>query len=208
MKIDLKKSLESYQAKRNQFRILEIPSMRYLMVDGHGDPSSAKEFSDAIGALFPMAYGLKFKSKIELKKDYVVPPLEGLWWARDMESFAAQRDKSQWDWTLMIMVPEWITKKMFDETKAKVSTKGIPASSKVRLDTLDEGTCIQVLHVGSFDDEGPILEKLHKEFIPEHGFTLAMKHHEIYFSDFRKVAQEKLRTILRQPVRVSKSKVA
>ena len=176
MKIDLKKSLESYQAKRNQFRILEIPSMRYLMVDGHGDPSSAKEFSDAIGALFPMAYGLKFKSKIELKKDYVVP--------------------------------EWITKKMFDETKAKVSTKGIPASSKVRLDTLDEGTCIQVLHVGSFDDEGPILEKLHKEFIPEHGFTLAMKHHEIYFSDFRKVAQEKLRTILRQPVRVSKSKVA
>lgn len=200
-KIDFKQTLDSYQAKRGEFRTIDIPPMQYLMVDGHGDPNTSQEFTDALEALYPVAYKLKFASKNLLEKDYVVPPLEGLWWAKDMQTFTSARDKSQWDWTMMLMVPEWITHEMFIEAKAKASEKNVPKSlSKIRLETLDEGTCVQTLHIGSYDDEAPVLDTLHAEFIPNHGFKMTGKHHEIYFSDFRKVAPEKLKTILRQPV--------
>lgn len=203
IKTDFKKTLDSYHAKHGEFRVVEIPPMQYVMVDGHGDPNTSHEFTDALEALYPVAYKLKFDSKRELDRDYVVPPLEGLWWADDMEAFTATRDKSQWDWTMMLMTPQWITKEMFDAAKAKASEKSMPKSlAKVRLETLAEGTCVQTLHFGSYDDEAPVLEKMHTEFIPQNGFTMTGKHHEIYFSDFRKVAPEKLRTILRQPIAV------
>ncbi len=201
MKTDFKKTLDSYQAKHGEFRVLDVPSMQYLMIDGHGDPNSSQEYKDALETLYPVAYALKFASKNELSKDYVVPPLEGLWWADDMDSFTKARDKSQWDWTMMIMTPEWIGLEMFAAALEKVRAKSAPKSlDAIRLETLDEDTCVQTLHVGSYDDEAPVLDKLHHEFIPEHGFTMAKKHHEIYLGDPRKVAPEKLRTILRQPV--------
>jgi len=200
-KIDFKTTLDSYQAKRGQYRILTVPKLQYLMVDGHGDPNTSQEFTDAVEALYPVAYKLKFASKNELGKDYVVPPLEGLWWAEDMETFTAARDKSQWDWTLMLLTPDWITEEMFEAAKEKIKEKSMPKKlSKVRLEKLDEGLCVQTLHVGSYDDEAPVLEKMHSEFIPNNGLKMIKKHHEIYFSDFRKVAPDKLRTILRQPV--------
>lgn len=200
-KIDFKKTLESYQAPRGNFRIVEVPALQYLMIDGHGDPNTAPEYVDALEALYPVAYKLKFASKRELGRDYVVPPLEGLWWAEDMSAFTLSRDKSQWDWTMMLMVPEWIDRSLFKRAIEVVRAKGVPKRlGDVRLESLTEGLCVQTLHVGSFDDEGPVLDRMHHEFIPESGLEMRGKHHEVYLSDFRKTAPEKLRTILRQPV--------
>jgi hypothetical protein len=200
-KIDYKKTLDSYQAKHNEFRIVDVPKLQYLMIDGHGDPNASKAFSDATAALYPIAYKLKFTSKLELGKDYTVMPLEGLWWSDRMETFTSARDKSQWDWTLMIMQPGWITQEMFKAAMQKTAEKDPPASlTHVRLETLDESQCVQTLHIGSYDDEADTLAKMHHEFIPANHLKMVKKHHEIYFSDFRKVAPNKLRTLLRQPV--------
>lgn len=203
-KIDFKKTIDSYQAKRDEFRIVDVPDMRYLMIDGHGDPNTSPAFPEALEALYPLAYKLKFASKRDLGRDYVVPPLEALWWADDMDSFTVFRDKSQWYWTMMLMVPQWADRAMFDAAVEKVVSGSAPARlSDVRLERLSEGRCVQTLHIGSFDDEAGVLERLHNEFIPLQGFRMAGKHHEIYLSDFRKVAPQKLRTILRQPVFVT-----
>ncbi|QIM18267.1 hypothetical protein G7066_05675 [Leucobacter coleopterorum] len=200
-KTDFKKELDAYRAKRGQFRVLEVPAMQFLMIDGHGDPNTDPEYAAALAALYPLAYKLKFASKRELGRDYVVMPLEGLWWADDMDSFTLGRDKSQWDWTMMIMVPDWIDAAMFAAVREQVSAKDRPERlDDVRLEAFTEGRCVQTLHVGSYDDEAPLLEQLHTEFIPENGLRMTGKHHEIYLGDPRKVAPEKLRTILRQPV--------
>ncbi|QIK64363.1 hypothetical protein G7068_14980 [Leucobacter viscericola] len=200
-KVDFKKELDAYQAKRGQFRVLDVPAMQFLMIDGHGDPNTAPEYAAALEALYPLAYKLKFASKRELGRDYVVMPLEGLWWADDMNSFTAGRDKSQWDWTMMIMVPDWIDAAMFAAARDQVAAKDGPARlDEVRLETLTEGQCVQTLHVGSYDDEAPLLEQMHTRFIPDNSLRMTGKHHEIYLGDPRKVAPEKLRTILRQPV--------
>lgn len=201
MKIDFKRELGSYHAKHNEFQIIDVPKLQYLMVDGHGDPNTSQDFRDAILALYPVAYKLKFASKLDLGKDYTVMPLEGLWWAEDMSTFTTARDKSQWDFTLMIMQPDWITDEMFQKAVAKVAEKDPPKwLGKVRLETLGEGKSVQTLHIGSFDNEADVLAKMHHEFIPANNLKLTGKHHEIYLSDFRRVATEKLRTILRQPV--------
>ena len=199
-KIDFKKTLDSYQAKRGVFRLVEVPPLHYLMIDGHGDPNTSPAFAEAIETLYPIAYKLKFASKQGLGRDYVVPPLEGLWWADDMDAFS-NRDKSQWDWTLLLLVPDWIDQAMVDAAVEQVAAKDPPARlGDVRFDLLDEGLCVQTLHVGAFDDEGPVLQKLHEEFIPNQGLTPTGHHHEVYFSDFRRTAPDKLRTLLRQPV--------
>lgn len=200
-KIDFKKTLDSYQAKRGEFRILEVPPTSYLMIDGHGDPNTSPEFAAAIASLYPVAYKIKFGSKKELGRDFVVMPLEGLWWSSTPANFTSARDKSTWDWTLMIMQPEWVTSEMVEAARAAAASKdAAPGIHDVRFEALDEGRCVQTLHVGSFDDEAETLEELHDRVIPENGLTMTGKHHEIYFSDFRSVAPEKLRTILRQPV--------
>lgn len=202
MAIDLKKTLDAYQAKKGVIRVLEVPPTQYLMVDGAGDPNTAQAYTDAVSALFLLAYTLKFASRRELGIDTVVMPLEGLWHADDMESFTSRRDKSTWLWTLMIMVPDHVTQKMFAEAVAAVAKKkdASPSLASVRLETLEEGTCVQTLHVGSYDDEAPVLDDIHERFIPEHGLTMTGRHHEIYLSDMRRVEPAKLRTILRQPV--------
>ena len=204
--IDPKKTLDAYQAKRGVFRVLEVPPMRYLMVDGAGDPNTAAAFSDAVSALFPVAYTLKFASRSQLGIDTVVMPLEGLWHAPDMDSFTSRRDKSDWLWTLMIMVGDHVTASLFAEAVEGVAQKAakkkhpVVALASVRLETLDEGTCVQTLHVGPFDDEGPVLEDVHHRVIPENGLRMRGRHHEIYLSDLRRADPAKMRTILRQPV--------
>ncbi|WP_345800006.1 GyrI-like domain-containing protein [Microbacterium sp. AZCO] len=197
-KIDLKKEIPSYRARRGRFDVVEVPRLRYLMIDGHGDPNTSAGYGDAVSALFGLAYGLKFLSKRELDRDYVVMPLEGLWWADDLTAFTSARDKSLWSWTLLNLVPDWIA----DEHLERVRTTGGDASafSSVRLDTLAEGRCVQTLHVGSYDDEAPVLDELHTRAIPDSGLRMRGLHHEVYLSDRRRTAPEKLRTILRQPV--------
>lgn len=200
-KVDFKKTLAGYQAKRDQFRVIQVPAMRYLMIDGHGDPNTSPAYTQALQALYPVAYKLKFASKRELGRDYVVPPLEGLWWADDLNAFTSARDKTQWKWTMMILVPDWIDEAMFHNAVDVVRAKGVvDRLDDVRIETLEEGLCVQTLHIGSFDDEAVVLEQMHEVFIPRQGLKLSGKHHEIYFSDFRRVTSDKLRTILRQPV--------
>ena len=202
IKVDLKKQLKHlYLPSAREFVVVDVPPMQFLMIDGHGDPNTAQEYKDAIEALYAVAYRIKFASKKGLDRDYVVPPLEGLWWAQDMETFTTGRDKTAWDWTMMIMQPEWITREIFAGVIEHVDkAKSLPALYKLRLETYHEGLSVQILHIGSYDDEGPVLDFMHHHFVPENGFQMAGKHHEIYLSDARRVAPEKLRTVLRQPV--------
>lgn len=201
-KVDFKKELRELYNPPRTFEIIEVPELQYLMADGHGDPNVAQEYQDALEALYAVAYKLKFMSKQQLGRDYVVPPLEGLWWAEDMETFTTARDKSRWDWTMMIMTPEWITKDLFAEARDLVRMSKHPAAlDKVRLEKYHEGLSVQIMHIGSYDDEGPALMKLHREYLPDHSLVENGKHHEIYLGDPRRVAPEKLKTILRQPVR-------
>ncbi len=200
-KIDLTKSLDGYRARTGEFRLVDLPTTRYLAIDGHGDPNSAPAYAEALETLYPVAYALKFASKRELDRDYVVPPLEGLWWAEDMDAFTTARDKSRWDWTMLMLVPEWIDDAFVDAVVATVRAKKTPPRlDDLRVLPLSEGLCMQTLHVGSFDDEAPLLERLHDEVIPGQGLRMAGLHHEVYLSDARRVALEKRRTILRQPV--------
>jgi hypothetical protein len=201
VKTDFKKTFDPYRARLGEFRVVEVPPLQYLMVDGHGDPNSAQEYADAITVLYPVAYKLKFASKRDLGRDYVVPPLEALWWASDMELFTSARDKSQWDWTVMIMVPDWIASEMFDDAVAKAAEKDRPVGlDRLRLETLSEARCVQTLHVGPYDAEAEVLAELHDHVIPAAGLRMSGKHHEIYLSDPRRVEPSRLRTILRQPV--------
>ena len=199
---DFKKTLDSYRARAGEFRILDLPPRQYLMVDGHGDPNTSV-YGDAISTIYPVAYKLKFASK-RSGRDYVVPPLEALWSAPDMASFTSRRDKSQWDWTLLNFVPDWVTQADVDEAVRVVAARDRPPRlDDVRLETLDEGRCVQTLHLGPFDDEAETLARMHDEFVPGAGLTMTGRHHEIYFSDTRKVDPAKFRTILRQPVAVA-----
>jgi len=201
-KIDFRKTLDGYRAERGRFRIVDVPEARYLMLDGQGDPNTAPQFAEAVAALYPVAYKLKFASKVDLGRDYVVPPLEGLWWADDMRAFTTARDKAQWNWTMMIMVPTWIDASMFPLARDRAAaTKNPPLRlGDVRLEALAEGRCVQTLHVGSFDGEAAVLAQLHDEFVPAHGLRPRGLHHEIYLSDFRRTPPDRRRTILRQPV--------
>lgn len=200
-KVDLKKTLDDYRAPRGTFEVVDLPARNYLMVDGAGDPNTAPEYAAALEALYPVAYTVKFASKRQLGRDYVVPPLEGLWWADDMEAFTGSRDAAQWRWTMMILVPDWVEAAMVAEAVAAVAAGEPPARlADVRFAPLAEGRCVQTLHLGPYAEEGPILVRMHHEFIPQQGLRMTGRHHEIYLSDPRRTAPDKLRTILRQPV--------
>lgn len=200
-KIDFKKSLDAYRARKGAFRLVDVPPLQYLTIDGRGDPNTAPEFTSAVEALYPVAYTLKFASRRALDRDFVVMPLEGMWWAEDHASFTTARDKSQWSWTLLLMQPDWIDDGMFADAVATASAKNPAARiSEVRLESIEEGLCVQTLHVGTYDDEAPVLARMHDEFLPQHALSMTGRHHEIYFSDPRRGDPSKRRTILRQPV--------
>lgn len=201
MKTDLK-SLDSYKAKHGTFSILTVPEYSYLAVDGEGDPNTSKAFEAAIETLYPLAYTIKFMSKDELDKDYAVPPLEGLWWARDMSVFAEKPNKEAWQWILLIMLPKWISSEYVVRAKQVLHGKKPTLNmDDIHVLTYTEGLCVQTLHVGPYDQEGPVLHEMHHDFIPANNLAMTGKHHEIYLSDMRRTAPEKLKTILRQPVK-------
>ncbi|MDW8805159.1 GyrI-like domain-containing protein [Streptomyces scabiei] len=200
-KYDVKRALKACYAPRNtDWELVDVPELRYLAVDGHGDPNTAAAYRHAVEALYAVAYTVKFTSKRELGEDFVVGPLEGLWWADDMDDFLARR-KDNWRWRMLINVPGWITGPMIEAARsAALAKKDRPALRDVRPETLREGTSAQVLHIGSYDDETTVLTRLHRDYLPAHGLREAGLHHEIYLSDPRRTDPARLRTVLRQPV--------
>lgn len=200
MKIDLKTQIPGYNAAAGVFAVVDVPPLKYLMVDGHGDPNTSSAYRDALTSIYPVAYKLKFASKQALDRDYTVMPLEALWWAADMSTFTSARDKSRWDWTVMLLVPDWLDHNDVERARAAASRSRPPALEQVRLEQLDEGRCVQTLHVGPYDAEAPVLETMHHRVIPARGLALTGKHHEIYLNDARRTDPAKLKTILRQPV--------
>jgi hypothetical protein len=200
-KIDLKRELKHlYQPSAREVVQVEVPSLRFLMVDGEGDPNTSQAYAQAVEALFSVSYTAKFMVKKGAQElDYAVMPLEGLWWADDMSAFAAN-DKAKWKWTMMIMQPAFVANEVIEAAIAEVRTKKkLPAIDKLRLEDFAEGICAQVLHIGPFSEEGPTVERLH-EFVDARTGR-AGKHHEIYLSDIRRADPSNWKTIIRQSMR-------
>lgn len=199
-KVDLLREFGAlYKPPSDRPVLVQVPRMNFLAIDGRGDPNTSAEYRDSIQALFSLSYTLKFMVKKGSDAiDYRVMPLEGLWWADDMDSFEKGR-KDEWRWTSMIAQPGFITEGLVEKALAKLKEKELPGLKNVRLESFEEGPSAQILHIGPFSEEGPTIRKLH-EFIEEGGHTRRGKHHEIYMSDTRRVAPSKLKTIIRQPV--------
>lgn len=197
---DIKKDRKGlYAPRRTDFSLVDVPALAFLLVDGHGDPNIEAAYRDAVEALYTVSYAVRALAKTRLGRVHTVAPLEGLWSARDMEVFRT-REKGAWDWTMMIAQPEWITTEMVEQARAAAQKKRLPALGLVRFEQYAEGRSAQILHVGSYDDEGPTLARLHDEFLPANGLVPSGRHHEIYLSDPRQTAPARLKTILRQPV--------
>ena len=179
--------------------IVDVPEMNFLMLDGHGDPNTSAAYADAVQALYSVAYTLKFMLKKGAGMDFGVAPLEGLWWAADLDAFA-NAAKDEWDWTMMIMQPPQITPDLVSEAIHQAAAKkDLPAVARMRFDRFHEGLCAQIMYIGPFAAEGPTIERLHA-FIHAQGYALRDKHHEIYLSDPRRAAPDKLKTVIRQPM--------
>lgn len=161
-KYDIKKAhRELYSPPSKQFTVVDVPEFRYIAVDGRGDPNTSPAYANAIEALYGVAYALKFASKKTLGRDFVVGPLEGLWRADDPTVFITRR-KETWEWTMMISQPDWITEATVRTAVDNVAKKKEnPALGDIRLLSLIEGACVQILHIGSYDDETPTLDRLH-----------------------------------------------
>ncbi len=205
-KIDFKKEMKEFYSSvsAKEFSIVEVPSLNFLMIDGKGYPGTSQEYQDAMQTLYPLSYTLKFMIK-KTGKDYVVMPLEGLWWAENMKVFteAFMEKKDEWLWTSMIMQPNFITQELVDQAIEDVrKKKDPPALSKVRFEVYTEGLSTQILYFGPYNEEGPTIERMHN-FIEEKGYELRGKHHEIYLSDPRRTKPERLKTIIRQPIKPS-----
>ncbi len=191
IKLDLKKELkELYSAPKTKPSFVEVPQQQIIEIDGTGDPNSAASYQQAIETLFPVAFKIKFLAKSEIGKDYVVMPLEGLWWAEDMAKFSLE-NKDNWLWKSFIVQPDFIDETIFakavDEVRKK---KNLPAIDKIRFESLHEGTAVQILHIGPYSEEESTIETLHK-FTEENNLSFdgkIQKHHEIYLSDVRRVA--------------------
>jgi hypothetical protein len=199
-KLDLKaKQKELYTPDAESAEVVDVPVMQFVMYEGMGPPDG-EEAQQAFGTLFPVAYKLKFRLK-ERGEDYTVMPLEGLWWADDMQDFVNNRRES-WRWVYMIRQPEWVGEEDFEqvvgELGGKVEQKFL---DRLKLEIFHEGEVAQILHLGPFDRERETIQRLH-EFISAQGGVFDghfQRHHEIYLSDMRRVDPQKMRTILRQP---------
>ena len=206
-KLDFRKADKAlYAAKPGGWTRIAVPEMTFVMIDGMGDPNGPG-YAAALMALYPMAYGVKFAEKAA-GRDFAVPPLEALWWADDMAAFVAG-DRGNWRWTAMLRVPDGVTGAVVEAVRESVVAKQAKKAdgadpaliAAVRLERFEEGDCLQRMHLGPYADEAPVLAELHREVMPGMGLTFGGRHHEIYLSDPRRVAPEKLKTILRQPVR-------
>lgn len=201
-KLDLRKELKHlYGPSAKEVVEVEVPEMRFLMIDGEGDPNTSEVFKDAVEALFALSYALKFAVKKGEGVDYGVMPLEGLWQTDGRQgSFEElQEDKDAWKWTLMMMQPEWVDGKLYERALASVERKkNLPGLHRIRLKAFGEGRAAQVMHVGPFSEEGPTIERI-DSFIKERGGRMRGRHHEVYLSDLRRTVPEKLKTVIRHP---------
>jgi len=198
---DVKRDLRALYAPKNRdWEPVTVPPQHFLAVDGAGDPNTAPAYTEAVEALYAVAYTVKFTGK-RAGHDSVVGPLEGLWYADDAAVFSA-RDKAGWNWTMLICLPEWVSDADVDDAimAARAKKKTLPGLSRVRVERLDEGLCMQLLHVGSYDEETPALTRLHGEVLPAERLRERGKHHEVYLGDPRRTAPERLKTVVRQPV--------
>lgn len=199
-KIDLKTELKYlYKPSARSVVSVDVPAMRFLMIDGHGDPNSSPDYAEAVEALFSVSYAAKFAVKRgRTAVDYSVMPLEGLWWADDWSVFTAG-ERSQWKWTMMIMQPDFASDDVIHEVIQHVrAKKALVALDLLRLESFTEGRSAQTLHIGPFTDEGPTIERVHR-FI-ELTAKRRGKHHEIYLSDIRRAAPSNWKTVIRQPM--------
>ncbi len=177
--------------------MVEVPDFSFLMIDGAGNPNTSQHYVAAVETLYTLSYAVKFASKAQLGRDYVVGPLEGLWWG---EGDFASLSKDEWSWTMMIRQPDWLTDEVWHLAREKAAAKKASLVDEVRLETLVEGTAVQWMHVGSYDDEAPTIARMH-EWIADNGYVETGHHHEIYISDPRRVEVAKLKTVVRQPMR-------
>ena len=201
-KTDLKRELKHlYTASAKKVALVDVPKLKFLMVDGAGDPNTNPLFQQAMETLFSVAYTLKFTLKRGPEKlDWSMMAPEGLWWTEGADLLDTA-NKASWKWTLMMTLPGFVTAAMVREAKKAVKEKkSLARVDDIRLEAFREGPCVQILHIGPYSEEGPTIEKL-RQFAAENGYALAGEHHEIYFSDPRRVKPEKWRTIVRLPVR-------
>lgn len=204
-KSDLTKLYKSYYSATETPKIVTFEKIQYLSILGKGDPS-LKGFSDAIEALYATAYAIKFIYKA-LKNDFVVPKLEGLWWYDEelhkgltIDEAPKKVNRSEWEYRLMIRMPDFVTAEVIEQMVANTAAKKLlPKVNDIHLFFLEEGKCVQALHVGPFDKEPETLNRIN-DFIQSNNFSRNGLHHEIYLSDFRKTSPDKLKTILREPV--------
>lgn len=202
-KIDLRRELKHlYRPPTKEVVEIEVPEMRFLQIDGEGDPNTSEAFREATEAVYSISYALKFAVKREQGVDFGVMPLEGMWWTEgektDLEEI--QADRSVWRWNLLIMQPEWVTQERFEHALASTQKKkNLAALSRIRFERFHEGRAAQVMHIGPFAEEGPTIERI-DQFIQERGLKHRGRHHEIYLNDFRRTAPEKLKTIIRHPI--------
>lgn len=200
-KFDYKKDLKPlYFPPAKTFTFIEVPPMNFLMLDGHGDPNKAPAFQEGMEALYSMAYTIKFALKPQ-GIEYVVPPSEALWWMEDMSQFGVG-PKDNWDWTMMIMQPGEVSAEVVEQARAMAARKKeLPALGKLRFESFHEGLSVQITYFGAYADEGPTIARMHA-FIHEQGYELTGKHHEIYLGNLRRTEPDKLRTVIRQPVKL------
>ena len=208
MAFDYKKEYKEFYMPKTKPEIVTVPKMNYLAVRGSGDPNvEGGEYKEAIGLLYGVAFTIKMSKKgshqMEGYFDYVVPPLEGFWWQKDTDGIDYSR-KEDFCWISVIRLPDFVTKKDFEWAVAEASQKKKQDFSKVEFLTVEEGLCVQCMHIGAYDDE-PETVAMMDGYLQEKGyendFTADRLHHEIYLSDARRVLPEKRKTVIRHPIR-------
>ena len=211
MAFDFKKEYKEFYMPKNKPEIVTVPQANYIAVRGKGNPNEIDgAYQKAISILYAVAYTLKMSYKTEHKIEgffeYVVPPLEGVWWQDNVDGID-YADKAAFNWISVIRLPEFITKKDFEWAVETASEKKKLDCSSAEFLTVDEGLCVQIMHIGAFDDE-PQTVTLMDEYIAQNGYendiTESRLHHEIYLSDARKVAPEKWKTVIRHPIKRSR----
>ena len=209
MAFDFKKEYKEFYMPPKKPSIVMVPKMNYIAVRGQGDPNPEEsEYKQAIGLLYGIAFTIKMSKmgshKIDGYFDYVVPPLEGFWWQDGVKGIDYTR-KEDFNWISVIRLPDFVTKEDFDWAIEEATKKKKTDFSKVEFFTYDEGLCVQCMHIGPYYDEPATVELMHK-FMEEQGYELDITdermHHEIYLSDARKVAPEKLKTVVRHPIKI------
>lgn len=213
MAFDFKKEYKEFYMPKNKPEIVTVPKANYIAVRGKDNPNEIDgAYQQAISVLYAVAYTLKMSYKTEHKIEgffeYVVPPLEGFWWQDNVDGID-YADKAAFNWISVIRLPEFITKKDFEWAVETASEKKKLDCSSAEILTVDEGLCVQIMHIGAFDDE-PQTVALMDEYIAQNGYendiTESRLHHEIYLSDARKVAPEKWKTVIRHPIKRSRQK--